>query len=131
MRTIQPKWIAGKLQSKWTRHRYGSCGGAWLKTAATVAIALTIAATAHASSDRPVKSRIAPNYPELAKRLKITGTVKLEATVDAAGKVTAVKTVSGSKALSQAAEDAVSKWKFAAGSETSTEEVEVNFAFSQ
>jgi len=32
--------------------------------------------------------------------MKITGTVKLEATVDAGGKVTAVKTVSGSRALS-------------------------------
>jgi TonB family protein len=90
-----------------------------------------VAATAYASADRAVKSRIAPAYPELAKRLKIAGTVRLEATVDADGKVTGVKTLSGSKALSQAAEDAVSKWKFVPGSSISTEDVEVNFALSQ
>jgi TonB family protein len=90
-----------------------------------------LAVTAHASTDRAVKSRVAPAYPELAKRLKIAGMVKLEATVDADGKVTAVKTVSGSKALAQAAEDAVTKWKFVPGSGASTEEVDVTFALSQ
>jgi outer membrane biosynthesis protein TonB len=42
-----------------------------------------------------------------------------------------VKTLSGSKALAQAAEDAVSKWKFVPGSAASTEEVDVTFALGQ
>ena len=130
MRNLQSKWIVGKLQSKWTRRKYGRFGRASLKTAA-VLIALTMAATAYASTERPVKSRVAPTYPELAKRLKIDGVVKVEATVDAGGKVTSVKTLSGSKALAQAAEDAVSKWKFVPGSAASTEEVDVTFALGQ
>jgi TonB family protein len=90
-----------------------------------------VAATAFGSAVRAVKTRIAPTYPELAKRLRITGTVKVEATVDADGKETAVTALSGSKVLMQAAEDAVAKWKFAAGSAASTEEVDVNFALGQ
>jgi len=128
MRTIQSKWTGGKFQSKWTRRKYGRAGRAWLKAAAVVLAVILAAPAAHASPDRPVKMRVAPAYPELAKRLKIDGVVKLEATVNADGKVTAVKTLSGSKALAQAAEDAVSKWKFVPGAAASTEEVEVNFA---
>jgi TonB family protein len=130
MRNIQSKWAGGKFQSKFTRRKVRRVGRAWLQAAA-VAVALMVAAVAHASTDRAVKMRVAPTYPELAKRLKIAGVVKLEATVDADGKVTAVKTLSGSKALSQAAEDAVSKWKFVSGSVSSTEEVEVNFTLGQ
>lgn len=129
MRSIQSKWGGERFKSKWTRPKFGRVNRAWLK-AASLALVLMAAVAAHAS-DRAVKSRVAPTYPELAKRLKIAGVVKLEAEVDADGKVTAVKTVSGSKALSQAAEDAVSKWKFVAGSAPSTELVDITFALGQ
>ena len=95
----------------------------------TLLLLLPIAA--HAGGDRAVKTRVAPAYPELAKRMKITGAVKLEATVDADGKVTAVKTVEGNRMLSQAAEDAVHKWKFAPGDGVETVPVTVNFAAAQ
>jgi TonB family protein len=84
-----------------------------------------------AASDRPVKSRVPPIYPELAKRMKIAGIVKVEATVDADGKVTGVKTLSGSTALQTAAEDAVRKWKFGPGDGTATVAVDVNFSMAQ
>jgi TonB family protein len=84
-----------------------------------------------AADDRTVKSRVPPAYPELAKRMKIEGTVKIEATVDAGGKVTAVKTLSGSRALASAAEEAVSKWKYAPANGPSTVEVEVTFTLAQ
>ena len=62
--------------------------------------------------------------------MKITGQVKIEATVDADGKVTEVKTLSGSRTLSPAAEEAVRKWKFAPADATTTENVDVNFAIA-
>lgn len=80
------------------------------------------------AATRAVVARVPPVYPEMAKRMKITGAVKVSATVDAAGKVTAVKTLEGNRMLSIAAEDAVRKWKFESGSGESTEEVTVNFA---
>lgn len=115
-----------------TKTRFGFWGKRikWLHLAALAAIAaLTI--PAHAAEDRAVKSRVSPVYPELAKRMRITGQVKVEATVDADGKVTAVKTLSGSHALSTAAEDAVSKWRFVSASAPSTVEVNLNFALAQ
>jgi TonB family protein len=83
------------------------------------------------AEERAVKQRVAPVYPELAKRMKITGEVKMQATVDADGKVTDVKVISGSSALVNAAEDAVRKWRFAPGAGVDQVEVSVNFAMSQ
>jgi TonB family protein len=99
--------------------------------AASLALAVFMALPALAADNRPVKSRVPPVYPELAKRMRISGLVKLEATVDADGKVTAVKTLSGNHVLSPAAEEAVSKWKFAPADAASTVDVDVNFAQSQ
>jgi TonB family protein len=96
-----------------------------------LALMLAIAVPAGAANDRAVKSKVPPVYPELAKRMKITGVVKVEATVDADGKVTGVKTLSGNSALTNAAEDAVRKWKFATGDGTATVDVDVNFAMTQ
>jgi TonB family protein len=98
--------------------------------AAAWALMVLIAAPGNAS-DRAVKTKVPPVYPEIAKRMKITGVVKVEATVDADGKVTDVKTLSGSRTLSPAAEEAVRKWKFAPAAVTSTEDVDVNFAMAQ
>jgi TonB family protein len=99
--------------------------------ATALALAVFMAIPAFAADERPIKSRVAPAYPELAKRMRISGVVKLEATVDADGKVTAVKTLSGSHVLSPAAEEAVSKWKFAPADAASTVSVDVNFALAQ
>ncbi len=98
---------------------------------AALALMLVITLPAGAANDRAVKTKVPPVYPELAKRMKITGVVKVEATVDADGKVTGVKTLSGSSALTNAAEDAVRKWKFAAGDGTATVDVDVTFAMAQ
>jgi TonB family protein len=98
-----------------------------LVPATLVALAVVLAVPAHAAGNREVRARIAPVYPELAKRMKISGAVKVEAVVDADGKVTAVKSLSGNRMLEAAAEDAVKKWKFETASATSTEEVNINF----
>jgi TonB family protein len=93
--------------------------------AAVLVLALAIPASAE---ERAIKSRVAPVYPEIAKRMRITGEVKLAVTVDADGKVTDVKQVSGNRSLSQAAEDAVRKWKFESGAGVATVEVSLNFS---
>ena len=95
-----------------------------------LALALVFTVPMHAES-RPIKQRVPPAYPELAKRMKISGVVRVSATVAPDGSVTATKTVSGNHMLSPAAEDAVHKWKFVAAAEESTVEVEINFALVQ
>ncbi len=70
--------------------------------------------------------QVAPTYPEVAKRINLGGTVKVTALVGADGEVKSVEPVGGSPVLLKAAEDAVSKWKFAPGGE-SRETVELHF----
>jgi TonB family protein len=102
-----------------------------LLQAAALVLIVAFALPARAGDDRAVKSRVAPVYPEIAKRMHITGEVKLEATVDAQGKVKDLKPVSGNHMLEIAAEDAVRQWKFAAGDGDSVVPVTVNFSLGQ
>jgi TonB family protein len=90
-----------------------------------------MAIPARAADERGVKSRVAPVYPEIARRMRISGVVTVQATVDPDGKVTDAKAVSGNRALSPAAEDAVRKWRFVPADATSTVTVEITFALSQ
>lgn len=97
---------------------------------AALALASLLALPAGAE-ERAVKQRVAPVYPEIAKRMKITGTVKVEVNVDAEGKVTNVKTMEGNRMLAVAAEDAIRKWRFAPGAGDATVVVDLNFALAQ
>lgn len=83
------------------------------------------------AEERAVKTRVAPVYPEMARRLKISGSVVVKATVEPDGKVSEAKAVNGNRMLANAAEDAVRKWKFASSAESTTIDVEVNFALGQ
>ena len=100
---------------------------------ATVSIGLFLAFSlpASAGNARAVKTRVAPVYPEIAKRMKITGSVVLQASVDAQGKVKDVKEISGNHMLAIAAEAAVRQWKFAPGDDDTSESVEVTFNLGQ
>jgi len=75
---------------------------------------------------RPVIVKVAPAYPEVARRIHLGGTVKAIALVGSDGKVKKVDAVGGSPLLMQAAQDAISRWRFAPGQETQ-EAVELHF----
>lgn len=61
-----------------------------------------------------VIKKVAPVYPEEAKKEGITGKVVLDATVNEQGKVNDVKTIeSANPSLEKAAIDAVKQWEFA------------------
>jgi periplasmic protein TonB len=62
--------------------------------------------------DPQLIERTLPAYPPLARRLKFTGLVHLEALVDEHGNVKEVKVLSGQPMLATAAKDAVLKWKY-------------------
>ena len=74
---------------------------------------------------RKVKSSVKPIYPEVARQLHITGTVRLEATVAPDGKVRDTRVLGGSPMLVQEATSAVKKWKYEEGPKETVETVEV------
>ena len=76
---------------------------------------------------RKVKSKIAPVYPDLARRMSITGVVKVQITVAPNGVVKNAKLVGGHPVLANAALDAVKKWRYEAGNEETTGIVEFRF----
>src|ERR1700724_4646243 len=87
-----------------------------IAVAALFATLLTGTSTAQTPGheERKVVSRVAPFYPEVAKRMLVGGVVKLEVVVRANGRVKSAKALGGSPVLIQAATDAVEKWKFEA-----------------
>ena len=99
----------------------------WLFTAIAIVTFAVCALPARAGDDRAVKSKTAPIYPEVAKRLRIQGEVKVEAVVDSEGKVKDVKGVSGNQVLSVAAQEAVKHWRFEPGDGDATVVVALNF----
>ena len=76
---------------------------------------------------RKAKSKVAPVYPDLARRMSITGTVKLSVVVTPNGTVKSTKLVGGHPLLANAAMDAMKKWKFEPGPDESTGIVEFKF----
>ena len=81
--------------------------------------------------NRKIKSKLAPVYPELARRMNITGTVKVLVTVTPSGTVKDAKLVGGHPVLAPAALDAVKKWRFEAGPQESSGIVEFRFDATQ
>ena len=99
-----------------------------LMQTAALALAVLLASHAFAEDNREVQLRVAPVYPEIAKRMRITGVVEVAATVAPDGKVLDAKAVSGNHALSVAAEAAVLHWKFAPGDGNATVNVKLTFS---
>ncbi len=81
--------------------------------------------------NRKIKIRVAPVYPEIARRMNISGVVKIQVTVATNGTVKSAKLVGGHPVLVNAALDAVKKWRFEAGPEESAGIVEFRFDPSQ
>lgn len=84
-------------------------------------------AAAQTELTRKVKTRVAPVYPELARRLNIVGTVKVLVVVSPSGELKDSKIVGGNPILVNAALDALKKWKFEPAPEESTGTVEFKF----
>lgn len=76
---------------------------------------------------RAIVTRVAPSYPEMARRMHIGGKVVLMVTIQADGSVSATKVESGHALLTAAAEDAVKRWHFSPNPEPTQSEIEVNF----
>src|SRR5258708_6509447 len=85
---------------------------------------LAVLAAAAFAQDEPKKvskseglnaatSKVQPEFPSMARQLKIEGPVELELLVGESGAVEKVNIVSGNPVLTRPAAEAVKKWKFA------------------
>ena len=76
---------------------------------------------------RKLLNRRAPRYPEIARKMNLTGIVKIEAVVAPNGTVKSVVVVGGHPLLAQVAEDAIRDWKWEPASHETHELIEVKF----
>jgi TonB family protein len=80
---------------------------------------------------RKVKSKTAPTYPDLARRMNVSGKVKIEVVIAPDGHVKTTRVVGGHPLLVQTCQDALKEWKFVASSEETTQMVEFEFHSSK
>jgi TonB family protein len=78
-------------------------------------------------SKRKIKSKTAPAYPELARRMNVSGKVKIEVVIAPDGHVKSTRVIGGHPLLVQTCQDAVKEWKFVAAAEETTQIVEFEF----
>jgi TonB family protein len=79
------------------------------------------------AEERKSKSEIKPAYPELAKKMNLSGVVKVQVEISPAGTVTSAKALGGHPVFIDSALDAVRKWRFEP-SQSPTEQI-VEFKF--
>jgi TonB family protein len=79
------------------------------------------AANLRAQESRRVLTNPEPPYPEVAKRLRLSGVVKVQVIIATDGKIKDVKVVGGHPIFVNSVEETLKSWKYApSGTETTT-----------
>jgi len=76
---------------------------------------------------RRAKTRVQPAYPELAKKMNLSGTARIEVVVAPNGTVKDARIVGGHPVLAGAALDAAKQWRFEPANVESTGIIEFKF----
>jgi TonB family protein len=97
----------------------------WLLLVYVVFVCLTV--VAQDDIGRKVKNRVPPVYPEIARKMGIVGTVRLQLTIAPSGNIKETKVIGGHPILVTAAVDAVKKWKFEPANAETSGTVEFKF----
>ena len=86
-----------------------------------------VKAVGQVETERKIRNKVEPSYPDLARRMKIAGVVKVEITVEPNGSVKEAKVVGGHPVLANAVLDAVKKWRFEPGPQETIEKRQFRF----
>ena len=76
---------------------------------------------------RKIVIKVDAVYPELARKLQISGTVKVEAVVAPNGKMKLTQVIGGNPVLAKAAVEAIEKWKWVPAPQETKELVVIYF----
>jgi len=61
---------------------------------------------------KAIMSKVNPEYPAMARQMRLGGKVQVDAYIDTDGKVEKVQVINGNALLTSAAVNAVKRWKF-------------------
>jgi TonB family protein len=85
------------------------------------------AAQDHSESTRKIVTRVAPQYPNLARTMNLQGIVKVDVLVAPNGAVKSLEIKGGHPLLVQSAQNALKEWKWEPAPHETHETVEVKF----
>jgi TonB family protein len=88
---------------------------------------LVVSPASRAEENRKLLKKVEPVYPELAQRMNLRGTVKVEITISPSGSVQNVTVLGGNPVLANAVTDAVKQWKYSSSSEETKKTLEFKF----
>ena len=109
------------MRSRWTR---------LAMSVAAVALLAPGASAQQSNTDdgkRKIKAKTSPSYPELARRMNVSGKVKIEIIITPDGHVRSSRVIGGHPLLVQSCQDAVKEWKFFPAPEETTQIIEFDF----
>jgi len=95
---------------------------------ATGAAMTSAGVAAEPDAPRKATKKVAPVYPQLARKMLLSGTVRLAAMVNPAGEVKSTEIIGGHPVLAAAATDAAMQWKYQAAERESRELLVFTFA---
>jgi TonB family protein len=105
--------------------------------AAAALIALSIGTTAFSppsslgqaqpETQRKIVSKVDPVYPELASKMHISGSVRVEAIVAPNGRLKSTQVIGGHPLFTKTALDAIEKWKWAPAPQETKVLIVLNF----
>jgi TonB family protein len=93
---------------------------------ALLAAALSLGVFSQEGEPKPLK-KVLPVYPEVLRKMGISGTVRLKVTVAADGSVKDVEVQGGGAIFAEAASKAVKQWRYPAGAANRVAEVSAEF----
>lgn len=76
---------------------------------------------------RKVVNKVVPLYPELARKMQIRGTVRVEVVIAPSGKVKMTHVIGGNPLLAQSAVGAIEQWKWTPAPQETQELIELSF----
>jgi len=101
-----------------------------LKNAQCIVLTLTLLSATLSAGDKPERRLVqhdTPEYPDIAAKMSLHGTVKLKIWIAPNGAVTRLEYVGGHPLLAESALKAVRGWKYEAADKETTQVVEVKF----
>ncbi len=95
---------------------------------ALLAMALGLGvANLQGQESRKAVSNPVPAYPEIAKRMRLAGVVKVQVVIGTDGRIKETNVIGGHPILVNAVEDTLKNWKYAPASGETTTQLEFNF----
>lgn len=124
-----PRWVSFSPEEGVVFMRF-SWGSRFLAAVATAVLAGAMVSAQQSVGEegkRKVKSRVNPQFSDLARRMNISGKVKVELVIGPDGRVKSSRALGGHPLLVQSCLDAVKEWRFESAPEETTQIIEFEF----